>query len=177
MENEVWKPIKGFEGYYEVSSMGRIKSLERVIIKSNGAKLNVKETILKPAPTLGYLGVHICRDGIKKMAFIHRVVANTFLDYPLNSKEIIVADHINGITTDNRLENLRFVTTRFNSTMGMRKNKRIARSKFIGVSYVTCRKKWKAEICINGYRKYLGTYKTDIEASIAYQNALSKTLL
>lgn len=48
IETEVWKDIKGYEGLYQVSNMGRVKSLERIIIRKNGSKMPVKERILKP---------------------------------------------------------------------------------------------------------------------------------
>lgn len=108
MENEIWKPIKGFEGLYEVSNLGRVRSLDRTIITRNGKKIFYKGKILKPINcSNGYLKVNLVKNKKQKTVNIHRLVAETFIPNP-NNKPCV--DHINTIRTDNRVENLRWAT-------------------------------------------------------------------
>lgn len=97
---EEWKDIKGYEGIYQVSSKGRIKSLKFG-----------KERLLKYALQDGYQRVKLCKDGKQKLHFIHRLVAEAFIPNTDNKPCI---DHINTIRTDNRVENLRWVTSKEN---------------------------------------------------------------
>ena len=101
IENEVWKDIEGYEGKYQVSNMGRVKSL-------NYKGCIGKERILKQVfNDYGYLKVCLSKDGKTKQIKVHRLVAQTFIENIENKPYI---DHINTIRTDNRVENLRFVT-------------------------------------------------------------------
>lgn len=93
---EVWKDIKGYEGKYQVSNLGRIKSFDF-------DKFH-KGRILKPSYcTSGYLKVHLRKNKKSKQFMIHRIVASEFIDNAENKKTV---NHINGIKTDNRVENL-----------------------------------------------------------------------
>ena len=105
---EEWRPIKGYEGLYEVSNLGRVKSLERY--DTLGRKK--KEKILSSKYNkYGYLRVTLYKNGIGKDFFIHRLVAEAFIPNPENKPQI---DHINTIRTDNRDKNLRWVTQKEN---------------------------------------------------------------
>lgn len=104
MINEVWKDISGYEGLYQISNLGRVKSLERI---DNNNHL-VKEKILKPnddGAGKGYLYVNLGRKGRAKK--IHRLVAEAFMPNPENKKEV---NHIDGDTKNNKIENLEWVT-------------------------------------------------------------------
>lgn len=108
---EVWKDIEGYEGLYQVSNYGRVKSLDRLIIYSDNRHAFYKGKILKPSCDgcgKGYLYVHITR---KKIAKIHRLVAQAFLPNPKNLLEI---NHIDGNTKNNNLNNLEWISHKNN---------------------------------------------------------------
>jgi hypothetical protein len=113
MDNsEVWLDIKGYEGHYQVSSFGRVKSLARVVECRKDVFVNKKEKFLKPTKNRkGYLNLKLCikKDGVcsEKSVIVHRLVANEFLDNSLNKPQV---NHINGIKDDNRVENLEWAT-------------------------------------------------------------------
>jgi len=105
---EVWKPIVGWGDCYEVSNLGRVRSLTRVITYSNGRKRKHKGQILRGAPdTGGYLQVPLKKNGNGGPLAVHRLVARAFLGDPPDGLEL---DHINGDKSDNRVENLEYVT-------------------------------------------------------------------
>ena len=114
MNKEIWRDITGYEGYYQVSSEGRVKSLER---KNNYGR-TVKERILKPAfDGWGYLVVTLCAGGKRKNLMVHRLVCEAFND---NRDEKPEVNHINEIKTDNRACNLEWCTRRENLNHGTR---------------------------------------------------------
>jgi len=174
MEEEVWKDVVGYDGIYKVSNVGRIKSLCKTIRRSNGSPPTTKERILKGTlNNIGYFTVSLWKNGYKKTMRVHQLVANSFLFHTPDGHKLVV-DHINGDKTDNRVENLRIVTSRFNNTEGFLKNKSCFASQYIGVCWYNKSKKWLARIDINGRPKYLGLFEKEIDASNAYQKELLK---
>jgi hypothetical protein len=101
---EVWRDVVGYEGIYEVSNIGRIKTVKRVVTRTNGWDFTVKERILKPATDVyGYKRVSLSNMDKGKTHKVHRVVAQAFLKSIDGKNEV---NHINGIKDDNRAENL-----------------------------------------------------------------------
>jgi hypothetical protein len=168
MNVEQWKDIPGFEGFYQVSDLGRVKSLDRVVLRENTTSYFREGRILKPFLRGGYQSCGLCINGISRNHLVHQLIAMTFMGHKPDGFSLVV-DHINNIKTDNRLENLQIVTNRHNST----KDKK-GTSKFVGVSWNSQNKKWKANIKIDGKPNYLGYFTDEAEAGLAYQNALAK---
>ena len=106
---EIWKDIVGYEGLYQVSDLGNVKSLERIRYKKNGHICVHKEKLRKPGKcTNGYLGIGLTNsDGVLKQHLVHRLVLSSFVTQPSNGYEV---NHINSIRHDNRLVNLEWCT-------------------------------------------------------------------
>ena len=104
---EIWKDISGFEGLYQISNLGRIKSLPRYK-QLYGKKVFVPECIRKFGYDKdGYYIIPLNKNGKKYMRRVHRLVAQAFIPNPENKP---VIDHINCDIKDNRVENLRWAT-------------------------------------------------------------------
>lgn len=148
--------IVGYEGLYAVTDEGQIYSLKQGIQ-------------LKPAMNAGgYLIVSLNKDGVKHTVPIHKAVYYSFNSYrKLTRTDLLVIDHIDGDRTNNRLDNLRKITTRENTSRA--KTNMYGK----GVHYFKNIDKYGAEITINGTRYHLGTFLTPQEASEHYYAALS----
>jgi len=155
---EIWKDVVGYESLYQVSNLGRVKSLHQK-----------KEKILSPRLCKGYFLVALCLKNERKDIYIHQLVAMAFLNHIPNGYEKVV-DHINDIKTDNRLENLQVVTHRFNAYKTQGKYA----SNYKGVCWDKERNKWIAKIYLNGKHLFLGRFTTEKEASQVYQNKLKQ---
>jgi len=112
---EVWKKISGFENY-EVSNLGNIKN-------SNFKRMNKEQEIKSAKNSSGYLLVSLFDNGKRNRVMVHRLVSDSFLLNPENKKRV---NHINGIKTDNRVENLEWNThsenTKHAFKIGLMKN-------------------------------------------------------
>lgn len=156
---EEFKDVKGYEGLYQVSDLGRVKSL-----------LCGKTKLLKGGKDSdGYLCVSLRKNSKQKTISIHQLVAVAFLGHNPCGMRVII-DHISNEKLDNRSENLQLTSNRHNSSKD-RKNKT---SKYTGVSWDKSRSKWVSKIKINGKDKNLGRFTNELEASNAYQTALKK---
>ena len=105
--NELWRPVQGWLGLYEVSNLGRVKSLPRIIVRNHmGTRTEqpIKERILKPSFMKGYAFVGLHRNGKQEVRQIHRMVAEAFLGEPPADKPWALHG-TNGVS-DNSVSNL-----------------------------------------------------------------------
>ena len=120
LEKEIWKDIPNYEGY-QVSNLGRVKSLERIDARGNRL---LKEKILKPQINdSGYYRIQLQKQSIKKTCRVHRLVWEAFNG---QIPEGLQVNHINEVKTDNRLSNLNLMTAKENTNWGSR-NERISK--------------------------------------------------
>lgn len=108
LKEEVWKPIKDFEEYYEVSSLGRFRNKDRLLIRSNGIAQFTKSKILKNNYySNSYVQLILYVDKVRCNFLGHRVIAEHYLPNPLNLEQV---NHKNLIKWDNRVSNLEWCT-------------------------------------------------------------------
>jgi len=106
MKNEEWKDIPYYSGFYQVSCKGRIKSLTRTVVSSNGKKYVIMGKAISPYKTKhGYLAFKVNKNGKRKGMYVHRAVLLAF-----TKEEGEQVNHIDGIKTNNNIENLEWVT-------------------------------------------------------------------
>ena len=113
---EEWKPIKGFEGAYEVSTFGNVRSVDRIVVYPKGSKRLIKGRELRQATNIkGYKCVVLCTQNIRKNYTVHRLVAETHIPNPSNLPCI---NHKDEITTNNNVSNLEWCTHEYNNNYG-----------------------------------------------------------
>ena len=167
---ETWKDIPGYERLYQVSDLGRVRSLDREVKDSRWGSRRHKGRVLRPSPdTKGYLMVGLSKNGKTKTQKIHQLVAISFLNHkPCGQKQVV--DHIDNNPQNNILDNLQLITQRENAS----KDKTGGTSKYVGVYWYKNYQKWKASITINGKIKHVGYFDSEYDAHLAYQNELAK---
>ena len=159
---EIYKDIIGFEGYYQISNLGNVKSLDRVVIRKDGRKQRLKSKYTKIRVNWnGYLQVSLNVYGNKKVFLIHRLIAIHFIEKP-KGKNII--NHKNKNILDNSIENLEWVDYSENRCHGILHDKKNMSSEYFGVSFSKCANKYEAYISVNCKKKYLGLFTTAFEA-------------
>ena len=169
MEQEIWKDVIGYEGHYQVSNLGRVKSVTRITKYKDSIRV-LKERILKPSPdNHNYLIITLHIYNKQKTKKIHKLVAEAFLNH-IPCGHTLVVDHINDNKLDNRVENLQIVTQRFNTY----KTKDKYSSKYKGVYWNKSAKKWCSRIKINYKEIYLGLFEKEYDAYLTYQKDLKE---
>ena len=157
--NEVWKDILGYEGHYQVSDKGRVKSLKQG-----------KEKILKPRKDKdGYLYVCLCKNGEVKTCKIHRLVGQSFIPNPNNLPEI---NHRDEVKTNNSVENLEWCSSKYNMNYGTRVQRQSKK--------LTNGKLSKPVLQYTKDGKFIQEWKStrDVERNLGYnQSAISRCCL
>lgn len=134
---EIWKPIKGYEGLYEISNKGRVKSLARYYKAFGYRKIRIEEKIMSPVESpQGYYQIGLSKEGAKKHVQIHRLVAQAFIPNPQNLPFI---NHKDENKKNNCIDNLEWCTPEYNVNYGSgiaraeetRKTKKIKRAEKI----------------------------------------------
>lgn len=165
-EIEEWNDIPGYEGRYQASTLGNIKSLN---FNKTG-----KEKLLKPIINNSqYYNIKLSKNGKVKTIQLHKIIAICFLNHiPDGMNEVI--DHIDGNKYNNRLDNLRVCSARDNVSFKNRKDSSNFTSKYIGVSFDNITNKWRSQIYFNKKKYHLGFFEKEIDAATAYNNKLNE---
>lgn len=164
---EIWKSVKNYEGVYEVSNLGNVKSLSRIILRNGKYPFKCKEKIIKQNISNGRYHVDLYKNGIGKTFKVHQLVSIAFYNHVPNGYYLVI-NHKDFNPLNNKLDNLEIVTQRENSNLKHIKSS----SQYVGVSWRKQSNKWKASIYINGKQKHLGLFLSEIEASISYEKSL-----
>lgn len=150
--------IPNYEGIYQVSNIGNVKSL-----KHN------KEKLLQPLTDKnGYYCVNLWKNSGRKTFRVHQLVAITFLEHIPNMYDVVV-NHKDLNKQNNSVKNLELISQRENSNKKHLKTS----SKYTGVTFHKKANKWVAHIRIDSVKKYLGLFKTEYDAHLAYQKELN----
>lgn len=160
---EVWKDIPEFEGIYQVSNLGNVKSL-------NYRKKGIAKLLSKNLNTNKRYRVNLCKNGrCFPNSKIHQLVAIAFLTHkPCGHK--IVVDHIDNNRQNDKLYNLQLISNRENTI----KDIKGGTSKYTGVCWNKRQGKWQGAISFYGKAKHLGYFTKELEAANAYKKALKE---
>ena len=169
---EIWKDVLGYEGLYQVSDYGNVKSLSRTITKGNITYVTKDKILKQSVDSVGYPYVNLSDYKKQKTFRIHQLVAVAFLNHTPDKHKGLVIDHIDGNKLNNMTTNLQLITNKENTSKD-RKNKT---SKYTGVSWHKQSNKWLAQFRENGSVKYLGTFETEEEARDAYNASQNKNM-
>lgn len=118
---EEWRDVPGYEGLYEVSNLGEIRSLDRMVTMKNGVTRITHGTVLtqgKYNSKSNYRGVTLCANGVPKKHSVHRIVASAFIPNPDNLPEI---NHKDEDKQNNCVDNLEWCDRKYNNTYGTAK--------------------------------------------------------
>lgn len=152
-EQEIWKDILGYEELYQISNLGRVKSLERITNNQFG-----KKDLILPLRTIfngRYVRVTLSKYGIVEELNVHVLVAIAFLDFTPGGWKFVV-DHKDNDPLNNKASNLQIITHRFNRIKEI--DKTITHSLYTGVTYHPDRKKYYASIKLKRTSIHLGTH-------------------
>lgn len=167
--NEIWKDIPEYKGYYQASNLGRIRSLDRLVDHPRGFSMLIKGKFVSfQVDGKSYFRVGLTKNGKQRHYRVHQLVVMAFLDHIPNGTMDFVVDHINNIKQDNKLSNLRIIDNRENISKDV-KNKT---SKYTGVCWHKANRSWHASINIENKSFNLGYYETEESASVIYNKAL-----
>jgi len=167
MQEEIWKSVPNYEDYYQVSNLGRVKSLSRFIFRPQGSYYTKEKILVNKLDGNNYHFVCLCVNDVRKYYKVYTLVAICFLNHKPNGKQDIVIDHIDNNKDNNKLSNLRLITQRENSS----KNYKNKTSIYTGVSR-TKNNKWRSSIMIKGKTINLGEYKCETLAHFKYLQKL-----
>lgn len=126
LPHEVWRDVVGYEGLYEVSSFGRVRSVDRIVRNRYGVRVS-RGKILTPSLNDGYLFVSLCNKCKYKTKYVHRLVAEAFIPNPNNLPQI---NHKDETRDNNRVDNLEWCDSKYNNNYGTKVQRSIDRVGF-----------------------------------------------
>ena len=173
-KQEIWKDIPDYEGLYQVSNFGNVKSLERYVkgkVENRLQKENILSKRLVGDIENQYYAVTLCNNKNRKQIKVSVLVAMAFLNHIPNGYVGFTVDHIDNNPLNNNVNNLQVITKRENSS----KDKK-GISKYTGVTFNKKTNKWRSQIWINGKNKTLGSFDDELEAHRVYQKELQQYL-
>lgn len=160
---EIWKEVVGYEGHFMVSESGKVKSLDRKQLRSDGSMYPVKGKELTPfISNAGYTRISLRRNAKQVKYSVHRLVAEAFLQ---KEKGRDFVNHLDGNKLNNHYSNLEWVSMQENNCHRFDKTK--TTSKYTGVSWIKAKQKYVATICINKKPKTIGHFLDEEEAYAA----------
>lgn len=161
---EIWQPVTGYEGLYEVSNFGRVKSLDHKRWAGKSYCLCKGKYLKAQKVKRGYMDVSLSKNGKVIKVKVHRLQFQAFHGYLPD-----VIDHIDRNKTNNHLNNLRRANKRINSiNRGLQTNNKTG---FRGVHFDKKSGKYRAKIKNNGKNKHIGVFDCPVEAAKAYDRA------
>ena len=166
--NEIWKDIPDYEGLYQVSNLGRVKSLRRKIKTGIGTFIK-KQRILSLYKNGRYYKTNLFKNNKSKIYRVHQLVAMAFLGHKPCGYYLVV-DHIDNNPLNNNVSNLQLITPRENCT----KDKKRMFSNYVGAYWQSDNKNWVSRIKINKKIIHLGVFKKEYDAHLAYQKKLNE---
>lgn len=165
---EIWKDVIGYEGYYEVSNLGRVRNYRTKVIKSQNIQTSGK-----------YLQVSLWKNNQEKRCLVHRLVGQAFIANPYNLPQI---NHLDKNDLNNIESNLEWVTCSQNHKHAFANGRKGSKSRlgekvsqssiYRYVYWDTSRNVWKASIKIDGKTHNIGRHATELEAAIAADKAI-----
>lgn len=163
---EKWKDVVGYEGHYQISNFGRLRSVNRIVVNVNGISRKLNGSSKNTFISDGYVLVTLSMNNSNKSYCVHRLVATAFIPNLSNLNEV---NHKDRNKKNNLVSNLEWCTSRENTHHARVRMNSV--SKYVGVSYdkQDSQKPWISRITINRKVKFLGRFKTEELAYNAYK--------
>jgi hypothetical protein len=184
MTEEIWKPVVGYEGLYEVSNLGNVKAVEKIVGHPTGQCRRPEKMVKLQNGSSGYAVVNLCKNGKPRTTRVHILVAEAFLKKPEGKCEV---DHINRNRKDNRVENLKWCTHKenmnnINTIQYMKGDPNKSKSAYMALASKIYNGSSQAPKTIHQYTlngEYIATYLSlhDAEAATGIsRNSISKVI-
>ena len=174
-EDEIWKDIAGYEGFYQISNYGRIKSLERMVRGKRTGAVLVKEKIkhISIKKQTGYARGTLLVEGNRKEILVHQLVWDAFGDGRKNSSKNNI-DHIDTNKLNNHISNLQLLSAGDHKAKTYQDNGKVTPTNISYSSTERGRKKFKVQMRIDGKNKSFGRFLTLQDAINAKQQLLER---
>jgi hypothetical protein len=167
MQEEIWKDVPGYEGNYQASDLGRVRSLDKKVRNINGYFIRNGQLLKPGIAKIGYEIVVLSINGKKKSFLVHQLVAMAFLNHKPNGYNGLIVDHIDNNKLNNNVNNLQLVTVRHNVSKDRN------RKSLIGSDLSKTGNRWFSRIKINGKLIHLGSFISEEEANKCYLEAVN----